>query len=266
MKINTSPAGKSGECLPGPASVCLPGSILFLWTADYKSYSLLLVCDWPRFCKDPWELFVTQNYILIYLLFTRPYFPYLGIMEVKAIVAQFRTHRNFFLSHKELKKRKLKPTEETEYNIAISRLFLMGQGGSEAAQSHNWWLCPSPLYLPAPAWLWKCHRKGVINFYSWRVCRESQLIPFYKAFGDTQVMNATATGENTSRSRNLAQEPTRCFNTNGVWSPTTPACEDADRMFALLRCIFVSGFSDQGVQPVIWSVMEILLWFLYMFH
>lgn len=176
--MNTFPAGKSVERLSRLANVCLPGSILFYWTADYKSYSLLLVCDCsPLFFKDLWELFVTQNYIIIYLLFMDPYFLYLGIVEVRATAPQLRTLSNFFLSHKELKKRKLKLTEGKNYNIAISRLFLMGQGGLGATPGHNCWLFPSLLYLPAHAWLWKWHWKGVINFYTWWVCRGSSADP-----------------------------------------------------------------------------------------
>lgn len=82
-----------------------------------------------------------------------PYFLYLGIVEVRATASQLKTLSNFFLSHKELKKRKLKLTEGKNYNIAISRLFLMDQGGLGATQGHNFWLFPSLLYLPAHAWL-----------------------------------------------------------------------------------------------------------------
>lgn len=44
LKMNNSPAGKSAECLSKLDIVRLPDSILFLCTADYRSYSLLLVC------------------------------------------------------------------------------------------------------------------------------------------------------------------------------------------------------------------------------
>lgn len=76
LKMNNSPAGKSAECLSKLDIVRLPDSILFLCTADYRSYSLLLVCGWLPFFKDLQELFATQSCIIVYLPFTDPYFPY----------------------------------------------------------------------------------------------------------------------------------------------------------------------------------------------
>lgn len=103
LKMNTSPAGKSGKCLSKPDIVCLPDSILFLCTADYKLLPPPGV--WlTTFFKDLQELPATQSSIIIYLLFTDPYFQCLGIMEVRAIVPQPLTHTKFVLSSKELER------------------------------------------------------------------------------------------------------------------------------------------------------------------
>lgn len=86
LKMNNSPAGKSAECLSKLDIVRLPDSILFLCTADYRSYSLLLVCGWLPFLKDLQELFATQSCIIVYLPFTDPYFPYQGVTEVREVM------------------------------------------------------------------------------------------------------------------------------------------------------------------------------------
>lgn len=140
---------------------------------SFIEQQIIKVTPFSWFVTDPphfffflilWELFVTQNYIIIYLLFMDPYFLYPGIVEVRATAPHLRSHSNFFLSHKELKKRKLKLTEGKKYNIARE-----DQGGLGAAQGHNCWLFPSLLHLLAHDWLWKCHWKGVIKFYRWWV-------------------------------------------------------------------------------------------------
>lgn len=90
------------------------------------------VTDHFFFLKDLWEFCHSKLYYNFSSLYGS-IFSVPGNHGDQSNSPQAQDSQQFFSEPQGIKKRNLKPTEETKYNIAISRLFLTGQGGLVAA-------------------------------------------------------------------------------------------------------------------------------------